>query len=209
MRRTRLVLIGLGMFALGALVAGAAVIVYAKRGADIAEIPGALTSTRAEAKEAGKAPHGAPEILYDLSALPEPVQRMLREIIEAAASGNIEAMRPVFESNELKPMITTAYVDDPVGFWKKGSADGEGRDVLAAMLNVLSVGFVKVADGQDGMYVWPYFAAIDLSKLTPEQEVELYRLVPPSEGVPMKKAGHYGWYRLGISPSGVWHYFMK
>lgn len=208
MRRTRLV-----MVALVALVAGAAGLVYAKRDAGSLGIPAAAESAPAKAENKAKtAAGGTPEVLYDLSTLPAPVQRMLKQIIEAAASGNIEAMRPVFESNELKPMVTTAYVDDPVGFWKKGSADGAGRDVLAAMLNVLSVGFVKVANGKDKndeMYIWPYFAATDLSKLTPEQEVDLYRLVPPSEAVPMKQAGSYGWYRLGISPSGVWHYFMK
>ncbi len=198
------------MIALGALVAGAVFLVYAQRGPDVPNTIGALAGAAVEAKEQAKAPPGGPpEILYDLSALPGPMQRMLKQIIDAAASGDIEQMRPVFESNELKPMVTTAYVDDPIGFWKKGSADGEGRDVLAAMLNVLSVGFVKVTKGQDEMYVWPYFAERDLSKLTPAEEVELYRLVPPSEAVAMKKSGSYAWYRMGISANGVWHYFMK
>jgi hypothetical protein len=59
------------------------------------------------------------------------------------------------------------------------------------------------------MYVWPYFAEIDLATLTPSQEVDLYRIVPPALAVPMKKAGKYGYYRLGISPTGVWHYFIQ
>jgi hypothetical protein len=73
-------------------------------------------------------------VLYDFNALPNPVKRMLQQIADAAQSGDIEKMRPVFESNELKPMVTTAYVDDPIAFWKKASADGTGRDVLAAIL---------------------------------------------------------------------------
>jgi hypothetical protein len=77
------------------------------------------------------------------------------------------------------------------------------------MLDVMSSGFVRMGQGQDEIYVWPYFAEADLSKLTPAQEVELYRLVSPELAVPMKKDGKYRYYRLGISPSGVWHYFLQ
>jgi hypothetical protein len=148
-------------------------------------------------------------VLYDFNALPDPVKRMLEQIVVAAESGEIETMRPVLESNELKPMVAAAHVEDPIEFWKKASADGAGRDVLAAMLNVIASGFVRVGQGQDEMYVWPYFAEIDLATLTPSQEVDLYRIVPPALAVPMKKAGKYGYYRLGISPTGVWHYFIQ
>ena len=91
-------------------------------------------------------------MLYDFNALPDPVKRMLQQIAGAAESGDIEAMRPVFESNELKPMVATSFVDDPIAFWKKASADGTGRDVLAAMLNVLSTGYVRVGQGKDEIY---------------------------------------------------------
>ena len=86
-------------------------------------------------------------MLYDFNALPDPVKRMLQQIAAAAESGEIETMRPVFESNELKPMVATEYVDDPIAFWKKASADGTGRDVLAAMLNVVASGYVRVGQG--------------------------------------------------------------
>jgi hypothetical protein len=45
--------------------------------------------------------------------------------------------------------------------------------------------------------------------LTPSQEVDLYRIVPPALAVPMKKSGKYSYYRLGVSPTGVWHYFLQ
>jgi hypothetical protein len=182
------------MIAPAALVAGSAALVYAQN-------------------EAPKAPPGAasqaPKVLYDFNALPDPVKRMLQQIAAAAESGEIENMRPVFESNELKPMVAAAYVEDPIAFWKKASIDGTGRDVLAAMLNVMSSGFVRVGKAQDEMYVWPYFAETDLAKLTPAQEVELYRIVAPSVAMSMMKAGKYSYYRLGIAPNGVWHYFIQ
>lgn len=178
------------MLGLAALVAGAAALVYAEGG-----------------KDAGSSE--TPEVLYDFDALPEPVQRTLEKIAAAAASGDIDKMRPVLESNELKPMVAAKDVGDPIAFWKTQSPDGTGRDVLAAMLNALASGYVKTGKGPDEMFVWPYFAEIDLGKLTPSQEVELYRIVPAEEAAAMKKAGKYTSYRLGVSPSGVWHYFLQ
>jgi hypothetical protein len=208
------------MIALGALVAGALVLVYAMSNAPNrreAALAGAATSTIpapggdvAETAATPVAPPGeTPKVLYDFNALPNPVKRMLQQIADAAQSGDIEKMRPVFESNELKPMVTTAYVDDPIAFWKKTSADGTGRDVLAAMLNVMTSGFVRKGQSKEEIFVWPYFAETDLAKLTPAQEVELYRILSPEAALQMKKAGKYSYYRLGISPTGVWQYFMQ
>jgi len=186
------------VFALGALVAGTAALVHAQTGA-------ADKAAKAGSESAGQ----TTGVLYDFNALPDPVKRMLEQIAQAAQSGAIENMRPVFESNELKPMVGAAYVEDPIAYWKKQSADGTGRDVLAAMLNVMSSGYVRVGSAKDEMYVWPYFAETDLALLTPAQDVELYRIVAPSVAVAMKKAGKYSYYRLGISPDGVWHYFIQ
>jgi len=209
------------MIALVALVAGAAALVYAQHDTEVPpdpaaqnnaavnEAPALASEATGTAQTPSEATGAAPKVLYDLDALPDPVKRMLEGIIVAAESGDIENMRPVLESNELKPMVATAHVDDPIAFWKKASGDGTGRDVLAAMLNVLSSGFVRTGQGKDEMYVWPYFAETDLAKLTAPQEVELYRIVPPSLALPMKKGGKYSYYRLGISPGGVWHYFLQ
>lgn len=200
------------MIALGALVAGALALVYAEGGRDTVRRSAAASSLQDVAiTGATEVPSQSarPQVLYDFNALPDPVKRMLTQIAGAAESGNIEAMRPVFESNELKPMVSASFVDDPIAFWKKASADGTGRDVLAAMLNVLSSGYVRMGQGKDEIFVWPYFAETDLAKLTPAQEVELYRIVPPELALAMKKSGKYSYYRLGVSPSGVWHYFLQ
>ncbi len=197
--------------ALGALVAGAFALVYAVGGKTTEQPGGAIPAPEAPGVTgAAPAPQAATaQISYDFNALPDPVKRMLTKIASAAESGDIEAMRPVFESNELKPMVATSFVDDPIAFWKKTSADGSGRDILAAMLNVLSSGYARLGQGKDEIFVWPYFAATDLAKLTPAQEVELYRIAPPERALAMKKAGKYDYYRFGITPAGVWQYFLQ
>ena len=193
------------MIALAALVAGAAALVYAHNDAEKMPAPQAagMETAAIATKDQALKP------LYDFNALPDPVKRMLGRIADAAQSGEIETMRAVLESNELKPMVAAAHVDDPIAFWKKESADGSGRDVLAAMLDVMSSGYVRTGEGPDEMYVWPYFAETGLSALTPSQEVELYRVVPPERAAAMKRSGKYGYYRLGIAPNGVWHYFLQ
>lgn len=172
------------------------------------QAPGRDASSAPAAAAAPPAGTG-PKILYDVDALPDPIKDTLRGIVVAAQSGDIEEMRAVLEENELPPMLSATAVGDPIAFWKKASVDGEGRDILAAMLNVFSSGFVRVGEGNEVMYVWPYFAEMDLSKLTPAQEVELYRVVPADRALAMKTGGKYTYYRAGIGGDGVWHYFLQ
>jgi hypothetical protein len=204
---------------IAALVAGTAALVYAQDGEKgAAQVPkeaagapadGDLPSEPARTGEAIQPGGQKLKVLYDFKPLPEPVQRTLADIIFTAETGNMDAMRPVLESREFKPMVAAEFVSDPVAYWKEHSIDGTGRDVLAAMLNMLASGFVLTGDGSDAMFVWPYFAEVDITKLTPAQQVEFYRAVPPDRAAAMKKSGKYDYYRLGISPKGVWHYFIQ
>jgi hypothetical protein len=154
------------------------------------------------------APRG-PEVIYDFNRLPDPIRETLQSIVVAAQTGNIDEMLPVLEENELPPMLSSTAVGDPIAFWKKASADGKGQDILAAMLNVFSSGFLRKGEGKEAMYIWPYFAEMDLTKLSPAQDVDFYRIVPPPLGIEMKKSGKYTYYRAGIAADGVWHYFLK
>lgn len=189
--------------ALAALVAGAALLVYAPGGA--APASDRLPDPEAEAAEA----RPGPKVLYDTTATPEFVQRILNKINNAARTGDIEEMRAVLETNELKPMVAARHIDDPIAYWKAQSVDGSGRDILATMLNMLNTGFVLKGEGNDGMYVWPYFAELDLTTLTAKEQVELFRLVPPEQAKAMMASGKYNGYRLGVAPNGIWHYFLQ
>ncbi|ODS00711.1 hypothetical protein AUC68_14090 [Methyloceanibacter methanicus] len=191
------------MVALAALVTGTAVLVYVLGGTAAASDK--LPDPVAEAAR----PQSGPKVLYDATATPKLVQRILKMIILAAETGDIEEMRAVLESNELKPMVAAKHIDDPIAYWKAQSVDGTGRDILATMLDMLSTGFVLTGKGDDEMYVWPYFAETDLSTLSPQQQVAFYRLVPPKQAKAMLAAGKYSGYRLGVAPNGIWHYFLK
>ena len=149
------------------------------------------------------------EIITDLSRLPVPVARMRERILEAARSGDLEKLLLVMQSNETLPVFSFGDEKDPIAFWKANFPDSDGIEILATLIQILETGFVHVARGtpQD-MYVWPYFAQTPLKDLSREQKVELFRIVTGSDYKEMTAFGAYSFYRVGIAPDGVWHYFV-
>lgn len=163
-------------------------------------------ATAEDRNDAGK----VPEVLSDISLLPAPVARLRAQILEAAHSGNIEKLRPILDGNDSPPIVSFGDASvDPIEFWKAASGDGDGRELLAILIEVLEADFVHVEPGTPNeLFVWPYFAQYPLNQLTPAQEVELYKLVTAQDKQDMDQFGAYNFYRAGISPDGRWRYFV-
>ena len=163
-------------------------------------------------KKAAKPEPARLKIHYGTDDLPEAVRDMRDMFLTAVQSGQIEDLRPAYEMNDIRPDLG-AVSGDPVAAWKKGSGDGEGREVLAALSLILEAGYVVLPLGRDiennQLYIWPYFAETPLGALTPAQEVELLRLVPASLAKDMKAKGRYTSWRLSIGADGSWHAFRK
>ncbi len=150
-----------------------------------------------------------PEVLYDPAQLPPPVRRLREQIIEAAASGDPEKLRAIFEANGEPPALSFAESDDPVEAIKALSGDPEGREILAILIEVLEAGYVHVDAGTPNeMYIWPYFARYPVEALTPPQLVELFKLVFSGDYEDMKSYGAYISYRVGLGPDGTWRFFL-
>jgi hypothetical protein len=82
--------------------------------------------------------------------------------------------------------------------------------LLSILIGTLETGFVHAKRGTpQEIYLWPYFARMPLASLTPEQKVELFRLVTGSDFKEMVEFGAYQFYRLGIGPDGTWHFFVS
>ncbi|MBB3351402.1 hypothetical protein HJB79_06560 [Rhizobium lentis] len=149
------------------------------------------------------------EVIYDINKAPEPVRKMRQQIVEAAASGDLERLRPLMGTGKDQTQVTVGEAtDDPIGTLKDLSGDPDGDEILAIMLDIVSTGFVHVGQGTaDDMYVWPYFAEKDLKSLTPPERVELLRIVTAGDLSDMQEFGGYNFYRLGITPDGKWKFF--
>jgi hypothetical protein len=164
-----------------------------------------------EAKPAGSASDKpVPEVLYDVSLLPEPVQRMRELIIEACKSGDPEALRNLLGTGDGATQLAIGGIDsDPVEYLKQMSGDEGGQEILAILLEIMKAGFVRLDAGTpDEMYVWPYFYAMPLDKLTAPQRVELFELITSGDYEDMKSYGAYIFYRSAITPNGHWVYFI-
>lgn len=151
-----------------------------------------------------------PEVLTDLTQLPEPVARMRELIVEAAASGDPERLRALLGVGPSATQLAAGAVDgDPVGYLRAISGDGEGQEILAILIDLLNAGFVRLDAGKaTETFVWPFFAAVPLETLTPPQRVELLRIVTAGDVEDMKAYGGYNFFRVGISADGAWRFFM-
>ena len=162
-------------------------------------------------------PHEPPKPPKPLAAkekpLPGAVVEMREAILAAALSGHIEELRVPLDWNEMKPDVTPNNNDDPIAYWKKISGDGEGREVLAALANMLQMRHASIPLGKDPennlIYVWPYLAEAKLDALTPAEEVDLLRLVSPEAAKSMREKKKWTWWRLTIGADGTWHSFRK
>lgn len=147
------------------------------------------------------------EILRDLSRLPEPVRKKRDEILAAARSGDLAKAAALVKADQTA--VSFGGETEAADFWKKTFPDSDGAEVLATLIEVLEMPFVHLDKGSpQEMFVWPYFYAAELGKLTPEQRVELFRLVTAYDFREMQKFGSYNFFRAGISPDGRWHFFV-
>jgi hypothetical protein len=162
-------------------------------------------------------PPNSPEISRDLDALPEQVRRMRALILDAVRSGDSEALRRPIEWNEVPPSFgkgaprgarSPAMASELIRLFRERSGDGAGRETMGQILNLLAVGYARTNPGtRQEMFLWPYFAALDPRLLSPEQEVDAFRVLHAEALREWREKGRYPGWRLGIGPDGTWHFF--
>lgn len=145
--------------------------------------------------------------------LPDHVADLRDVILTAARSGDINELKSAFEVSGSIPDLGISRRSDPIKALKDRSTDPEGRDTLAAIIEMLEMAPATLPFGNDIennlIYVWPYLSTRPLDKLTPAEEVDLYRLVPPELAAEMRKKKRWLWWRLVIAADGTWTLFRK
>lgn len=175
----------------------------------------------------GRVAQASPDPARAAIIVPTPqAAEMHRAILDAARSGHIDELKTPLEWNELKPEIAAETVEDPIAYWRKLSKDGEGREILAALIAILELPPAVVgapppaptrpsgrkdngAPVPPALYVWPYLAVRPLGSLTRDEEADLLRLMAPEDAKAMKAKGKYTSWRLGIGADGTWHFFIR
>jgi hypothetical protein len=160
------------------------------------------------APSTGDAAQPKVEILHDLSKLPEPVKAMRQALTEAAASGDVERLRPLMAFDDDVMEQLKADGGDPVASFKSLSGDPQGLEILAIMLDILQTGAAHVGIGTpDEMYVWPYFVGKPITQLSAPERVELLRIITAGDLDVMAETNNYNFYRIGITVDGKWRLF--
>ncbi|MEM9734371.1 MAG: cytoplasmic protein [Pseudomonadota bacterium] len=152
-----------------------------------------------------------PEILRDIDALPAPVRIMRAKLLELARTGDVEKLRSLMGSGDKATRLSIGETEgDPIAYLKEQSGDQEGFEILGILVDVLEAGYVHINDGEDEeIYVWPYFFAVPLDKLTPPQKVELFTVLTAGDVEESQEMGSYVFYRVGITPDGRWDFFVS
>jgi hypothetical protein len=175
--------------------------------------PPAVTGTVPAAKNLpAPAPAPAaplPDVVADLSQLPEPVTRTRARILAAARTGELGRLVAVMQSGETLPIFSLGSGQNPITYWKSNYPDSDGVEILATLIDILETPAVRVDAGTpQEIYVWPYFARMSLRMLTPAQKVELFKIVTGSDYKDMLAAGAYNFFRVGIGSDGSWRFFV-
>lgn len=149
----------------------------------------------------------------DVNAIPVHVAETRDAILAAVKSANLDDLTGIIDAQDTKPDFGIETGNDPIAALKKLSADGGGREILAAMAEVLDVAPATLPLGKDLennlIYVWPYLAEKPLEQLNGAEQIDLFRLVPAAKVVEMREKKRWLWWRLAISADGSWLMFKK
>ena len=149
----------------------------------------------------------------ETKVLPPNVTETRDLILAAVHSGKLEDLKSAFEGSGAKPETGLSPADDPIAALKAVSRDGNGREILAVLAEILEMPPAALPLGRDLennlIYVWPYLAEKPLDKLSEREEVDLYRLVSVPKAAEMRDKKRWTWWRLTIGADGTWQSFKK
>lgn len=134
--------------------------------------------------------------------LPAAVEQTRARLVEAAETGDYEALRELIPDSGFKYTFSDAVAGGPIAYWQELERTTDQRPI-AELAAVLRLPYVL----SRGYYVWPWAYALPSSDdLSPHERDLLTPLGLPSELFP-ELAGYYGW-RAGIAPDGAWVFFV-
>jgi hypothetical protein len=135
------------------------------------------------------------------SGVPAAVDETRAALLEAAGSGDYEALRPLLP-DEFEYTFGGPVEGGPIAYWQALERTTDARP-LETLATILELPYVLTR----GYYVWPWaYALRSADELSPHEQELLAPLGVPSELFP-EGVGYLGW-RTGIAPDGTWAFYV-
>ena len=143
----------------------------------------------------------------DSGELPPVVSDVRFALLTGAAACDLEglALRALADGTN----VSFGLPEDPAGLWRE--LESTGGTPMADLITILQLAVGTTDDGQGTVYwVWPAVAALDdWSDATEEQRSELADLFGADALADWDSFGGYIGYRVGITDSGRWAFFVQ
>lgn len=134
--------------------------------------------------------------------LPDPVADTHARLLEAAATGDYDALRPLIPTTGFEHTFGGPVEGGPIAYWQELERSTVERPLenLEAVLRVPNT-------LSRGIYVWPFaYDVADVGDLSPHER-ELLAPLGPLDTLFVEGTGYLGW-RAGIDPDGNWVFFV-
>jgi hypothetical protein len=136
------------------------------------------------------------------SGLPVAVEETRMDLLDAAHSGNYEALQPLIPATGFTYTFGGEVEGGAIPYWQQLERDSNEKP-LETLEAVLSMPPVLTR----GIYVWPWAYAVESADDLSEHERELLAPLGPTSRLFVPETGYLGW-RAGIAPDGTWVFFV-
>jgi hypothetical protein len=167
--------------------------------------PSTTTSTAAPSGRCSAAGVDGPPAAQP--ALPPPVAERRDEIAAAAEACDFAGLAELAEAGSDRFSFTFGGSDDPGRHWREQEVAGE--QPLRLLAELLERPFATTELSGEELYVWPSAATYPSWKAVPAAARDALRpLYGPDDFEDFAGFGSYIGYRVGITASGDWIYFV-
>ena len=137
------------------------------------------------------------------AGLPAAVEEKRAALLDAAESGNYEALRPLLPtSGGFEYTFGGPVEGGPIAYWQQLERDTNERP-LETLAAILQMPYVLTR----GTYVWPWAYTVESADDLSEHERALLTPLGPPSRLFVEGTGYLGW-RTGIAPDGTWVFFI-
>ena len=134
--------------------------------------------------------------------LPEPVAETHATLLQAAASGDYDELRPLIPATGFEYTFGGPVEGGPIAYWRELE-----RSTVERPLENLEAVLRRPYVLSRGIYVWPFaYDVADVGDLS-AHERQLLTPLGPLDTLFVEGTGYLGW-RAGIDPDGTWVFFV-